>query len=224
MTEEQKQKAIERSRKWYAENKDRAKDKMKLYRELNKDILKIKAKESYQNNRDKIKSKSNNRYYNIKDSETFKIKAKKYRVENKKLISDLGKKYRENNIKKRNEKSRIKYHTNINHKLLVLGRNRAIKACKISNTRKHESYTKVLGCTAKEFKNHIESLFTDGMTWDNMGKWHLDHIKPCASFDLSDINQFKECFHYTNQRPLWASDNLSKSSFYEGVKHYHKKA
>jgi len=83
---------------------------------------------------------------------------------------------------------------------------------------------KVLGCTPIQFKAYIESLFLEGMTWDNMDKWHLDHIKPCASFDLSIHEEFKKCFHYTNQRPLWATDNLLKSSFYNGVKHYHKKA
>jgi hypothetical protein len=48
------------------------------------------------------------------------------------------------------------------------------------------------------------------MSFKNYGKWHIDHIRPCASFDLSKASEQKECFHYTNLQPLWAEDNLSK--------------
>jgi hypothetical protein len=48
------------------------------------------------------------------------------------------------------------------------------------------------------------------MSWNNYGKWHLDHIKPCASFDLSKKQEQKICFHYSNFQPLWAKDNLIK--------------
>jgi hypothetical protein len=49
------------------------------------------------------------------------------------------------------------------------------------------------------------------MTWDNYGEWHMDHIQPCASFDQTDPEQQKICWHYTNYQPLWAEDNLRKS-------------
>jgi hypothetical protein len=70
----------------------------------------------------------------------------------------------------------------------------------------------LIGCTAEEFKLYIESLFTDGMSWDNYGPsgWHIDHIIPCYKFDLSLESEQRTCFHYTNQRPLWAKDNLSR--------------
>ena len=69
----------------------------------------------------------------------------------------------------------------------------------------------LLGCTIEEAKAHLASLFTDGMSWDNHGEWHIDHIRPCASFDLTDPEQQKQCCHYTNLQPLWAADNLAKS-------------
>lgn len=74
----------------------------------------------------------------------------------------------------------------------------------------------LLGCSPMELREYLESKFEDGMTWENRGLhgWHIDHIKPCASFDLSDPEQQKECFHYTNLQPLWAKDNLSKGSHY----------
>ena len=71
----------------------------------------------------------------------------------------------------------------------------------------------LLGCTYEEARAHIEAQFTEGMSWDKMGLHgiHIDHIRPCASFDLSDPEQQRECFHYTNLQPLWAEDNLKKS-------------
>ena len=70
----------------------------------------------------------------------------------------------------------------------------------------------LIGCSWLEVREHLESQFTEGMTWDNYGKWHQDHIRPCASFDLRDPIQQQECFHYTNLQPLWAFDNMSKGS------------
>ena len=52
------------------------------------------------------------------------------------------------------------------------------------------------------------------MTWQNYGDgWHIDHIHPCAAFDLTDPEQQKACFHWSNLQPLWAIDNFRKSSF-----------
>lgn len=79
------------------------------------------------------------------------------------------------------------------------------------------------GCTQGQLKAHIESLFVEGMSWDNYGEWHIDHIKPCAAFDLSNELEFNKCFHYSNLQPLWAFDNISKGSLYKGRRHRHKK-
>ena len=70
----------------------------------------------------------------------------------------------------------------------------------------------LLGCSVSKFKLYIESKFTEGMSWGSYGfyGWHIDHIIPCASFDLTDPEQQRQCFHYTNLQPLWAEDNLSK--------------
>lgn len=77
----------------------------------------------------------------------------------------------------------------------------------------------LLGCDYDFLIKYIESKWADGMNWGNYGRkgWHIDHIRPCASFDLSDINQRMECFNYKNLQPLWAKDNLLKSSIYNGV-------
>jgi hypothetical protein len=76
------------------------------------------------------------------------------------------------------------------------------------------SAVKDLGCSVAEFKEHLESKFMVGMSWDNYGKsgWHIDHIRPLSSFNLSDPEQFKAAAHFTNMQPLWASDNCRKSN------------
>jgi Prasinovirus endonuclease VII len=68
----------------------------------------------------------------------------------------------------------------------------------------------LLGCSLLEFKSWLTSRFQHGMSWEKYGKWHVDHVKPCSKFDLSNPQQQKECFHYTNLQPLWAKENLSK--------------
>ena len=70
----------------------------------------------------------------------------------------------------------------------------------------------LIGCSIEQARAHIESLWQEGMTWSNhtLEGWHIDHIKPINTFDLSDAEQQKICFHYTNLRPLWARDNLSR--------------
>jgi hypothetical protein len=89
----------------------------------------------------------------------------------------------------------------------------------LKDKRKSAATMELLGCTLEFFINYIESQFQEGMSFDNYGKdgWVLDHDRPCASFDLTDPEQQKQCFHYTNIKPLWAIDNMKKSSFYDGV-------
>ena len=75
---------------------------------------------------------------------------------------------------------------------------------------KHESALKLLGCSIEDFKSHIQSQFKKGMAWNNYGDWHIDHIQPCASYDLQQEQHRKLCFHYSNMRPLWKIENQMK--------------
>lgn len=70
----------------------------------------------------------------------------------------------------------------------------------------------LLGCSLPEFRAHIEKQFRPGMSWSNHGLWHLDHIRPCASFDLTNPTQQRQCFNFSNQQPLWKKDNLRKGA------------
>lgn len=70
----------------------------------------------------------------------------------------------------------------------------------------------LLGCSLAECRKHLEKLWKPGMSWSNCGRggWHIDHIKPCVSFDLRDPEQQRACFHFSNLQPLWQWENLSK--------------
>lgn len=86
----------------------------------------------------------------------------------------------------------------------------------ILNSIKRQGYTKqsktfeILGCSYKEFKQHLERQFTKGMTWQNQGEWHLDHIYPVSL--AKDEAEIIKLNHYTNFQPLWAKDNLEKNN------------
>lgn len=90
---------------------------------------------------------------------------------------------------------------------------RILAAIKREPTAKKAAKTESLvGCTVEFLRGHIESLFVDGMNWENRHLWHIDHIKPCSKFDLTQEEEQRKCFHYTNLQPLWAKDNILKSN------------
>lgn len=74
----------------------------------------------------------------------------------------------------------------------------------------------LVGCSLDHLKRHLASLFMDGMAWENYGrgpgKWNIDHIVPCAVFNLSDLEQQKACFHWSNLQPLWSIENSRKKA------------
>lgn len=81
----------------------------------------------------------------------------------------------------------------------------------LCGTKKSASTEKLVGCSIRQLKQSIERQFLPGMTWNNRGRvegtWQLHHKKPCASFDLTDPIQQRDCFHYTNLQPLWYKDH-----------------
>ena len=90
-------------------------------------------------------------------------------------------------------------------------RNALNKAIKTKHASKLAKSSVLWGCNAHFLQGWIESQFTRGMSWKNRSEWHIDHIVPCAAFDLSTLDGQRSCFHYTNLRPLWASENIAKS-------------
>jgi hypothetical protein len=86
-------------------------------------------------------------------------------------------------------------------------------------TKRYGSFRKMLGADSSTIRKYIESLWTEGMSWSNYGRngWVVDHVRPLASFDMEDIDQMKQAWHYTNYQPMWAYDNGSKGARYNGI-------
>lgn len=141
-----------------------------------------------------------------------KLKRKKYYALHRN--KEYSKRYYQNNKKKMIEASNrwaIKERKiNPKFKIMCNLRNRIKDA--ITRNSKSATTKQLLGCSVEELKNYLQSKFQEGMNWENYGLfgWHIDHIMPCASFDLSKPEEQQKCFHYSNLQPLWAKDNLSK--------------
>lgn len=186
-------------------------------------------KEYYNNENNEDRKRKYNTKYSIENKEKIKIYHKKYYKKNKIKILKQNKKWRNNNsekmqkaqkrwIKKNKErylfhnreyiKNRIKNDPNFK-----IARNLRIRISQLlCGKYKSGSAVKDMGCSIPGLKVYLESLWQPNMTWKNYGKWHIDHIIPLASFDLTDRKQFLKACHYTNLQPLWAKDNLKKGA------------
>lgn len=219
------EKNIEEFSKWKHSKDDHfhqckkcCKEYNKIYREKNKNKLNENNKEYYKEyyNKYKDKIKENHKIDYIKYKEKWKSTRKKYYEKNKSHLLEIQKKRLENPLvrKNRNKTARIRDEerskTDINYKIKKRLRCRIWHALKgIYKTKRTEE---LIGCKYQEFIKYLESKFQIDMTWDNYGKWHIDHIIPCDAFDLSLQENQEKCFHYTNLQPLWAKDNLLKSN------------
>lgn len=150
--------------------------------------------------------KSYKKLYDSDPENRFRIliSKRKYREKNREI---LNKKSSECILKRKQKDPVFKMITNLRIRL-----SKAIK-----RGYKKGKTLELLGCTWSELKNHLEKQFKPGMSWDNYGKWHVDHIKPCNSFNLQLETEQKICFNYKNLQPLWAKDNLAKSDNYTGL-------
>ena len=117
--------------------------------------------------------------------------------------------YHEIKTNRRNYKYK-RYHTDPNFRLLRILGARVLAALKGKN--KSARTVKLIGISVDGCRQHIEAQFVEGMSWENYAEWHVDHIVPCASFDLSDDQEQRLCFHYTNLEPLWGPDNMGKGA------------
>jgi hypothetical protein len=179
----------ERKKKWRNNNKEKIKNH---YQETKQTILDY-QKKYREENLDKIKERGK-KYYNI----------------NKKEILDKNKIYRKNTKNIRNIYESKKKKNDPIYSLLCGMRSRLCNYLKMCGVTKRNKTFDIVGCSPQFLKEHLETQFTDGMTWDNRSEWHIDHIIPLSSAKTED-ELYKLC-HYTNLQPLWAEDNLKKSN------------
>lgn len=164
-------------------------------RSICKECGKIGTSNYYFRNRIKIKKRLINYYKNNID--IIKQRVESYRKRTKLKWRVWNRKYSKNRKK-----------SDINFRL------RCLLSSRISNALKGRCKSKttinLIGCSIDFLKGYIENKFRLNMSWNNYGQWHIDHIKPCALFDLADPEQQKLCFHYTNLQPLWATTSIAR--------------
>lgn len=176
----------------------------------------LRTKEYQKNNKEKCQKRS--KIWEEKNKEKRKSQNKKWRTLNRDNLLSYMKEYSEKNRPilqiKRKTYQRKKYNSDENYKLRMLIGGRIRRIFNHQRVNKGNKSIELLGCDLNFLKSYIENKFKDGMSWDKfkLGEIHIDHIKPCASFDLTDPEQQKECFHYSNLQPLWAVDNLKKGA------------
>jgi hypothetical protein len=170
----------------------------KKYYQKNKQQLLEKRTKYVTDNREKVLEGKRLEYQ--KNKEKYIINSNKWVVNNRKKSNRIKYNYK---IKKRKVDTVYKMTENLRTRIRSV----------LKGMNKSKTSMELLGCSGEELKIHLEKQFTKGMSWANYGYygWHIDHIRPCSSFDLSDSTQQKECFHYSNLQPLWAKDNLKKS-------------
>jgi ferredoxin-like protein FixX len=185
-----------------------------------KDGLNHKCKECHNKNshelyvKQKDKSKQYHKLKYIKEKERIKNKNKQWVELNKEKHQEYLKKYSQINKNRINTYKRNRRNENLEIKIKSCLRGRLCRVLKDKKIKKEYHMLELLGCSFIDLKHHLENQFKDGMTWGNYGRggWHIDHIKPCASFNLKNTEEQKKCFHYSNLQPLWEIENLIKGS------------
>ena len=150
--------------------------------------------------------------YYIKNAEDLKRYSQHYREKNPEKIQSYSKEYysRDSVLNRKRKYEQDRYKNSIQVRLARILRSRLYDA--LNGNRKNASAIQNLGCSLEELKLFLENQFLPGMSWDNSGEWHIDHIIPLSAFDLTDKEECKKACHYTNLQPLWAEDNLKKGA------------
>lgn len=191
----------------------------KTYSKKNKEKIAIKKKEYVLKNKIHIAEKQ--KEYSLKNKLNISLYQKEYCLKNKELKTQYDKEYYLINKDKKNTQNKkwrklrkktdpsFRFKCNISKQFWnILSKGHG------KNGNKTLDILNSLGYSLNELKIHLENKFTEGMSWENYGKWHVDHIKPVCSFKFSSIEDpsFKECWCLENLRPLWAKDNFKKIS------------
>jgi hypothetical protein len=176
-------------------------EKMKKYRRNNAEKIRERSKNYYKNNLEKVKERRKRFIENNPDYE--KERSKQYRINNPEKMKEHYKKV----DKKRMSNPTFKLSRRISHSIWQSLRNK-------KNGKSGKHWEIVVDFTLSDLIKHLENQFREGMTWNNYGIWHIDHIRPVSSFSFNSYEdkEFKQCWALSNLQPLWAEDNLRKSN------------
>lgn len=215
---------------YYLKNKEKILIRCKVYREKNRETINVRAKTFRVKHKEKLliqhkayREKNREKLnlsaiaYWAKNKEKFLTKRKTYYLKNRDSIAARHKKYAKDN----KEKVRI-YHNKYYHNklksnpLFRFNRNISIAICiSLKGNKDGRHWENLVDYSLDTLRNYLQSLFKEGMTWENYGKWHLDHVEPLCSFNIvsAECEDFKKCWALSNLQPLWAEDNLHKIAF-----------
>lgn len=216
------EKARAQRRARYLANRDKERQQQAAYRASRLDAIRAQQLEYRRSNRDELNRRSRERRAaNIEECRA-KDRARISTPQARSAAVAKTKRWVEANLERsrqwRRNRRRTRIESDPTYKARIAMRRRFYMAVRNQaydgwNIRSGQA-VRLLGCTMAQFVAYIESLWGDGMTWDNWTRdgWHIDHIVPLSAFDLSDEDQVKAACHYTNLRPLWAKDNLRKGA------------
>ena len=180
-------------------------------------------------------SRQRAKQWRLDNPEKYKQSMEDYYQENSEVIRARSKQWNLDNPERVRERQRAVRATP-EGRLIHNLRNRLNKIMNRIEVVKDATTIELLGCDARAAKLHIQNQFTEGMSWENYGDWDVDHIRPCASFDLREPEEQRKAFHYLNLQPLWSTPekalkhgvvveykdtNISKGSLHEGERHRH---
>lgn len=196
-------------REWNKKNKDKKRENDRQYRENHKEEIKESHSKWREKNREYLREYYRNKYR--EDSEAYKKRNDKYRATHQEQEKERRRKYKQTHKKEA-------YEYEMNRRKNPINKLKLDIRCLIKNTflkkhfKKNTKTEKILGCSLDFFIEYLQSKFQEGMTLENHGLWHIDHIKPIALATTEE--EVIELNHYTNLQPLWAIDNLKKGSKY----------
>lgn len=223
------------SGKHYSEHKEEISLQRKEHYRNNQDRILAENREKYANNYNGIQESTRERYqknrgrnlitkraHHHKNRELNNAISRSYHAAHRDLSNAKRRDYYANHREETNEKDRIRG-TERHHKLYgkdpsytLRTRISALMRYSLRHGSKSKSLDDILDYTMPELKDHIESLFTENMSWDAYmrGEIHIDHKRPIVSFHIGSVDDqdFKECWALDNLQPLWAFDNLSKGA------------
>jgi hypothetical protein len=181
-----RKKYLEQGKKRYLKNKTKIRNQQKAWREdpANKEKIKEQKAKYYKENFQKIKI--GRAIYYQKNKDRFRERRRKYEQK--------------------------QYQTNPQFALSSRIRSRIRISIKKANVQKSTRTIDLIGCSYEFLRKHIESQFREGMSWDKPNSFHIDHMRPLSSFDLTDPQQQKAACHWTNLQPLYPKENWRKGA------------
>jgi hypothetical protein len=187
----------QKSRDWRKQNPEKYKKTIKKYLDKNPHMSSKERTKKYRENEEwRKKFEQSRKNWENKNIEQIREQRKKYYHDNKEKLRKINNQYKNNKLKK-DAFFRMKKNLSDRIRRLLMEKKGGKKTLDI------------VGLNSDNFRNYIEKLFSEGMTWDNYGSWHLDHIRPiCLAKTEEEILKYN---HYTNLQPLWAEDNLKKN-------------